>query len=145
MTPEELKEIEERCNKATPGPWYFHPGDSYCAFPSIMTRNKHFLVFDIADDAPTEFPGRDEDADFVAHARDSIPSLLAYIKELESQISEHERVCSLRTLADGMNKLCPDLVEELIKRVKEYSKKEDEKFSEIMTWLKGKEDESSSS
>ena len=86
MTPEELKEIEERCNKATPGPWYFHPGDSYCAFPSIMTRNKHFLVFDIADDAPTEFPGRDEDADFVAHARDSIPSLLAYIKELESQI-----------------------------------------------------------
>ena len=145
MTKEELDEIRERCNKATPGPWYFHPGDSYCAFPSIMTRNKHFLVFDIADDAPTEFPGRDEDADFVAHARDSIPSLLAYIKELESQISEHERVCSLRTLADGMNKLCPDLVEELIKRVKEYSKKEDEKFSEIMTWLKGKEDESSSS
>ena len=85
MTPEELKAIENRCNKATPGPWYFHPGDSYCAFPSIMTRNKHFLVFDIADDAPTEFPGRDEDADFVAHAREDIPKLLSYIKKLEDQ------------------------------------------------------------
>lgn len=78
-------------------------------------------------------------------AHSDIPKLLAHIKELESQISVHERICSLRTLANGMKKLCPDLVEELTKRVNEYNKKEDEKFSEIMTWLKGKEDESSSS
>ena len=145
MTPEELKEIEERCNKATPGPWLVFSDDL------IMRAIGRKGVFSLKNGLLPTYMLFDpvkatrEDECFVAFARDSIPSLLAYIKELESQISEHERVCSLRTLADGMNKLCPDLVEELIKRVKEYSKKEDEKFSEIMTWLKGKEDESSSS
>ena len=87
MTPEELKEIEERYSMS---------------LKTFSLNNLARLGVDV---------------------RGEILDLLAYIKELESRISEHERICSLRTLADGMNKLCPDLVEELIKRVNEYSKK----------------------
>jgi hypothetical protein len=140
MTPEELKEIEERCNKATPGPWQTLPPDDTTPLWYISRKPGEAEGFYIS----CLFNGKD-DALFVAHSREDIPALLSYIKELESRISEPERRCSLRTLADGMKKLCPDLVEELIKRVNEYNKKEDEKFSEILTWLKGKEDESSSS
>ena len=86
MTSEELKEIEERCNKATPGPWHFNPGDSYSAYPSVMTRGRFLLVFDVAEDAPDDFPGWDEDAAFVAHSREDIPKLLVHIKELESRL-----------------------------------------------------------
>lgn len=110
MTPEELKEIEDRYNSLV--------NDE--AVKENLLREMCIAIVDAG-------------------------KLLAHIKELESRISEHERRCSLRTLADGMKKLCPDLVEELIKRVNGYNKKEDGKFSEILTWLKGKEDESSGS
>ena len=81
MTPEELKIIEDRCSKATPGPWS-------AILPDITTSNWYisrrpgegedgFYISCI-------FTGK-EDADFVTHSREDIPKLLKYIKELKDQ------------------------------------------------------------
>lgn len=78
MTPEELEEIEERCNKATPNPTltrYDHGGGrSYVSLPSGGVN----LVADYYGEGP--------DREFYYHSREDIPKLLSYIKELESQI-----------------------------------------------------------
>ena len=88
MTPEELKEIEERCNKATPNPTltrYDHGGGrSYVSLPSGGV------------DLVAEYYGEGPDREFYYHSREDIPKLLSYIKELESRlprwISKKERL-----------------------------------------------------
>ena len=79
MTPEELKEIEERCNKATPNPTltrYDHGGGrSYVSLPSGGV------------DLVADYYGEGPDREFYYHSREDIPKLLSYIKELESQIT----------------------------------------------------------
>ena len=81
MTKEELKEIEERCNKATPGPWKTLPPDSVNPYWYITRRQGEDEVFYIA----CFFNGK-EDAEFVINSREDIPKLMSYIKDLESQI-----------------------------------------------------------
>ena len=79
MTSEELKEIEERCNKATPNPTltrYDHGGGrSYVSLPSGGV------------DLVADYYGEGPDREFYYHSREDIPKLLSYIKELESQIT----------------------------------------------------------
>ncbi len=78
MTPEELKEIEDRCNKATPNPIltrYDHGGGrSYVPLPS----GGNHLVADYYGEGP--------DREFYYHSREDIPKLLSYIKDLQSEI-----------------------------------------------------------
>lgn len=87
MTKEELEAIRKRCEKATPGPWTterpkkptnqdeFTKGVAICGFGGNTG------VF--ADPPGGQFPWAD--AQFVAHAREDIPRLLDYIKELEER------------------------------------------------------------
>ena len=81
MTREELKEIEERCNKATPGPWKTLPPDSVNPYWYVTRRQGEEEGFYIA----CFFNGK-EDAEFVINSREDIPKLMSYIKDLESQI-----------------------------------------------------------
>ena len=78
MTTEELKEIEERCNKATPNPTltrYDHGGGrSYVSLPSGGV------------DLVADYYGEGPDREFYHHSREDIPKLLSYIKELESRL-----------------------------------------------------------
>ena len=81
MTKEELKEIEDRCNKATPGPWKTLPPDSVNPCWYVTRRQGEEEGFYIA----CFFNGK-EDAEFVINSREDIPKLMSYIKDLESQI-----------------------------------------------------------
>lgn len=85
MTPEELKEIEERCNKATPRPWFVFSDD--LIMRAVGARGvfcrKHGLLRDHRLFEPVKATREDEI--FVAFAQKDIPDLLAHIKELESQ------------------------------------------------------------
>lgn len=94
MTPEELKAIENRCNKATPGPWRAcHEGKCSCG--QIWSQQVDAPVADVTrgewgdpglpyGQIPNHYA--EANADFIAHARTDIPALLDYIKELESMI-----------------------------------------------------------
>ena len=83
MKEKELKEIEERCKKATPGPWKMLPPDPVNPCWYISKRQGEEEGFYIA----CIFNG-ETDADFVTHSREDIPKLINRIKDLEAQIPE---------------------------------------------------------
>lgn len=94
MTPEELNTIRERCEKATPGPWTTDrptkpsDPDEFSKWVAICGLGGRTGVF--ADPPGGQSPWND--AQFIAHAREDIPALLDYIKELEARISKKEEV-----------------------------------------------------
>ena len=67
MTPAELAEIRERCEKATPGPWARVPLCSVGVTHQWLTQ---------------------EDDDFCSHARTDIPALIAEVERLRTVIEE---------------------------------------------------------
>jgi hypothetical protein len=75
MTENDLREIETRCNRATKGPWQsFVEGRD-------QTSGSSFIRTGGLDDI--ELTGAsDEDQDFIAHARQDIPALLAEVRRL---------------------------------------------------------------
>ena len=107
MTEKQLREIEERANAATEGPWECVPrdvffykvdGETRLDDRPILTLEKvasyghdRFLGADI--EGPPE-PGRGTltvpDAWFIAHARTDIPALIAEVRRLKAKAGETE-------------------------------------------------------
>lgn len=81
MTDEELAEIEARCKRATPGPWrsMIEGRDHMSGSSFIMTGPLSARGEDIELTGATN-----DDQDFIAHARQDVPRLLAEIKRLIS-------------------------------------------------------------
>ena len=77
MTEKELQEIEERCKKATKGPWKsmiegrdHTSGDSF-----IMTGGEDIYISN---------PLLDNNQDFIASVKQDIPKLISEIRRLKS-------------------------------------------------------------
>ncbi len=91
-----LSEIEQRAEKATPGPWTAIHGDSYDAYPHISAAGHHFIAYDATQQDPPvreerfDYPGLDADAELIAHARTDIPRLLKALRH-EMETSDHLR------------------------------------------------------
>lgn len=100
MTPERMKEIEARCNSATPGPWYvvnFPSNRPEVCYASVRTNrddqgtdvfgseNRGYKVGRVEHDGDhwQDISGQ-IDLAFAAHARTDIPDLLARVRELEA-------------------------------------------------------------
>lgn len=73
-----LKEIEERCRKATEGPWisFVEGRDHMCGSSFIQTPSKDIELIGATSD----------DQDFIAHARQDIPALINEIYELKKAL-----------------------------------------------------------
>lgn len=82
MTKPDLDAIRARVEAATYGPWAVIDDDG----PSVVVSGAgltHSIDFLLATD------GKERgwaDAEFVAHAREDVPALLAYIEQLESDL-----------------------------------------------------------
>lgn len=86
LTLEQLKEIKERADKATPGPWR---ASTECnnVHDCVVFSEREFLG-NVGGDAGEEsqsiaFDFEIADTHFIAHAREDIPALLHHIKVLE--------------------------------------------------------------
>jgi uncharacterized membrane protein len=80
-----------RADKATPGPWESLAGSSYNAYPQIVQTadgERCLIVFDVSPGAPCEFPGRDEDAQFIASARTDVPKLCDAVDALAAEAEQ---------------------------------------------------------
>lgn len=90
-----LDEIEARANAATPGPWRSmregnqRYGDSeqfFCGASRVdglpRAYNTQYVIPAIHLEHVSRF--KDEDADFIAHARDDVPALIAEVRRLRS-------------------------------------------------------------
>ncbi len=82
MNEEEIKDILDRCNSATSGPWKSwvegRDGLSGDSFIMTGTDNKRGEDFYLTG-------GTNGDLDFIAHARQDIPRLIAEIKRLKTK------------------------------------------------------------
>lgn len=101
MTPERIAEIRARAEAATPGPWIAErdcfdeeEGLVWHLFTKQDLENLWsdpiglWAFFFEESDANAE-----SNATFAAHARQDIPDLLVYIKELEDSWLQHENFC----------------------------------------------------
>ena len=84
----DLEAIEARCSKATPGPWRNTWKDCKHYMSSwFIDRDEDDIgvglcAFDI-NQINAELYATDDDAEFIAHAREDVPALLARVRELE--------------------------------------------------------------
>lgn len=87
-----LDEIEARANAATRGPWEWYAD-------ALFSQTGHEPDWDPKWDDPGEFariietdggeyPPRDNDRAFIAHAREDIPWLLAEVGRLQKELDE---------------------------------------------------------
>jgi hypothetical protein len=81
MTDEELREIEKRCNAATAAPWesFIEGRDHLAGDDFIRTGGMDDSSPDIHLTQATH-----ADQDFVAHARQDIPALIAEVRRLKA-------------------------------------------------------------
>lgn len=76
MTPEELASIEALANSATPGPWRVdHSGD-------VVYDEPYVGVVGVAENLS------EDDAAFIAAARQAVPTLVAEVKRFEFDLEE---------------------------------------------------------
>jgi hypothetical protein len=81
LSNEQLAEIRERLENATPGPWYCHPnhatrGETFCVGNDPKYRS-----------GPIHCQNR-PDAELAAHAPADIAALLDFVRELKEEIQE---------------------------------------------------------
>lgn len=86
----ELADIETRVQAASPGPWrsWIEGRDHFGGDSVVSTANGefYFYVRTYLEDRPTEEHRQQSaaDQDFIAHARDDIPRLIAEIRRLRA-------------------------------------------------------------
>jgi hypothetical protein len=85
ITDNELDEIENRCMKAQPAPWkaYIEGRDHESGSSMIMTGEGEQRGEDIDMIGAT-----DADFDFIAHARQDVPRLIAELRMLKKMLNE---------------------------------------------------------
>jgi hypothetical protein len=78
MTPEEIAEIQSRCDRASPPPW-----------KSMIEGRDHTSGSPSARGEDIELSGATgDDQDFIAHARQDVPRLLEEVRRLRSLLGE---------------------------------------------------------
>ena len=90
MTEKELQKIKERCEKATPGPWKALniPYNGYDD-PEIVTKDGTYICQTTYDmQSQSEKHNVDEDMEFIAHAREDIPKLIAEVEKLKKKVKQ---------------------------------------------------------
>jgi len=68
-----LKAIKERCDAATPGPWYWD-------YDTMLGSVEADACYGIIETDGGVYPPRDNDREFIAHARTDLPELLAWVE-----------------------------------------------------------------
>lgn len=102
--PLDLAAIEGRANTATPGPWGAYWGNRIGRGVEILGDGSGSLVSatqDVAeipddrcdwDDEDAVEVSSEADAEFIAHARQDVPALVARVRQLEAELGELRRL-----------------------------------------------------
>jgi cell division protein FtsB len=82
MNPTYLEAVATRESKATKAPWFQFWGGEPNMIGASLGNNEVLLLAEIFTKSED---GRNPDADFMAHAREDVPNLLAEVKKLEAE------------------------------------------------------------
>lgn len=103
----DLKAIEERCEKATPGPWINtfdnppHPEFGYGISQSATSYPHAVICLPHPNTGRGTFKPSRETANFIAHARTDIPALLAFAKEAKDALEFYSHKENWETYIGG--------------------------------------------
>lgn len=86
MNAERIEEIRKRAEAATAGPWKYYAG-------CVVTENEGDAV--LYANIGEEVDGLDADIEFVEHAREDIPALLAEIDWMRKELAQCHRQIEL--------------------------------------------------
>jgi hypothetical protein len=90
----DLISIKKRCEAATPGPWVWCYTKYRDGYTGIIGKDNSEVLFpnhcNDGDDGDAWFEDlpSEEDRDFIAHAREDIPALIAEVESLQAQLAE---------------------------------------------------------
>lgn len=87
LTAERLAEIKARAEKATPGPWFLRDEGTFGEVLVQYRTEPHGFRFPVAR-AVRSTPGYAESAEFIAHARQDVPDLVAEVERLREENEE---------------------------------------------------------
>lgn len=98
----ELKKIEDRCNAAHVGPWRFLPGKKLKRPTLVSLRTNECLLYSTRFDVEVKecVEAHNASAEFIAHARDNVPKLVAEVKR-----QRDERTALFRLLTEQQYRL----------------------------------------
>ncbi len=89
MTKKRLAEIQARCEAATEGPW-----EECKEAGADIVGNKDTIILEICRGVKTEAILRDNNLQFIAHARQDLPDCLDEIKRLRGELRRFEFIFS---------------------------------------------------
>jgi hypothetical protein len=92
MTDQELQAVRERCAAAAPGPWHAESGE---ADPDAAHPPAAYTILTGPGGTPLATVWEQASGDFIAHAREDVPALLAEVDRLRRENAE------LRALVGG--------------------------------------------
>lgn len=87
MTSEELREIEQRCEAASEGPWRYEVDEK----PGVVTWEHVRGPRPFALHQSTNHPQDSRDLAFIAHARTDVPRLVAEVRRLQAELEGREQ------------------------------------------------------
>lgn len=125
MEEQRLREIEERSNQATPGPWMLNDLQAHVyTGPGYSDGNRgpyHCIAYCENDYDALPEPQEFENAAFIAHARTDVPDLVAEVRRLRTELQEsttcQDATCATRT-PPREAKWCDVCVDELARLIK---------------------------
>jgi hypothetical protein len=111
MSPEELTEIAARANAATPGSWEATelPPNELHRRPAFWVEAEYHEPSGTHTKTVADVMWSMEDAEFIAHAREDVPALLAEVKQLRAQMDAVEKFVAARAeYITAINNCHPD-------------------------------------
>lgn len=87
MNPEQLNAIKERAEKATPGPWLVAPEKCGPEGQGVYESDGFGCICEVGDPYPRGNNRPQENMEFIAHAREDVPALVAEVERLRKALS----------------------------------------------------------
>lgn len=95
MTEAELRSMELRAEKATPGPWWIDGG---------TIENEREIIIKSYADAKDVYV--DENGHFIAHAREDVSTLIAEVRKLREMLELYQWAAPPQSMVGGFCPCC---------------------------------------
>ncbi|KYG89020.1 hypothetical protein A0U40_13415 [[Bacillus] sp. KCTC 13219] len=86
-----IEAIKERVAKATPGPWIIEPEKCGPEGQGVFETDSFGCICEVGDPYPRGNNRPQENMEFIAHAREDVPALIAEVERLKTELAKSEK------------------------------------------------------
>lgn len=88
MNHEQLNAIKQRTEKATPGPWIVAPEKCGPEGQGVYESDSFGCICEVGDPYPRGNNRPQENMEFIAHAREDVPTLVVEVERLRKELAQ---------------------------------------------------------